>query len=352
MLKFLSSFLAPTTRAARKSAPKAQLRLERLEDRVTPGAYTVSTTAATGAGSLTAAIAAMDMQHDTNNTITFNSNLNGAISIPGTISLSLNVVIDGNGSSAPITGNGTFRIFFINTGITVQLKYLQITGGGGAFDGSGIYNGGTLAVTNCSIRNNNSTFDGGGIYNSNTLTISQSSIYSNSAVKGGGVYNFGTLTIADTGTTISANTASQNGGGIYSSAGSTGSVTISGYVKIDSNSATNYGGGVYVNSGSFSLSDGEVDENSAIDGAGVYGNVDLSLDGVEIGYNNASRNGGGVYQNAGAMTCTDCIFLGNTCGANGVGPAGSWAVGPAITLVDCTGQVGVGQFQEMIPPKN
>ena len=167
VVNFLRSLFVPITpKATRKPIQKARLGLERLEDRLTPGAYTVSSTAATGAGTLTAAIAAMDMMHDSSNTITFNSSLSGAIDIPGTISLGLSVTIDGNGSYAPITGNGTFRIFSISGSLTnVTLKNLIITGGSTSDLGGGIYNTATLTVDTCLVYANSAASGGGGIAN-------------------------------------------------------------------------------------------------------------------------------------------------------------------------------------------
>jgi hypothetical protein len=143
MFTTLRSWFAPKTRTiSRKSAPKARLRLERLEDRVTPGNYSVTVGGnATGLGSLNMAITMMDMDNDPNNTITFAATLNGPINMSG-INLSHNVVIDGNGSTAPITGNGTASEFHIGASSTVVLKNLQITGGGGT-GGGGILNDGT-----------------------------------------------------------------------------------------------------------------------------------------------------------------------------------------------------------------
>jgi fibronectin-binding autotransporter adhesin len=314
--------------------------LERLESREVP-AYLVVTNTSSGSNvpdSLAYDIAYMNMKHDSSNTITFDSGLSGPIDIPGTISLSLNVTIDGNGSDAPITGNNTFQIFYIGSSATVTLKNLQITDGkavGGGESGGGICNTGTLTLTSCSVYGNTAPGAGGGIFNSGTLTISQSSISNNSAQMGGGITNCGTLTTDDTTSHIDWNQSTAYGGGLYNE---TGTATISGYMTVDHNTAGSYGGGICNWDGSFSMSGGEVDENSAAtDGGGVYGEADLTLDGVELGYNSASRNGGGVYQDARTMTCTSCIFLGNTAG--NVGPSGSWTAGATISGVSGSGFV-------------
>lgn len=84
---------------------------------------------------------------------------------------------------------------------------------------------GTLTINNSAIRNNTARFDAGGIITSgaslgtgtftNLATINNSTISGNTAMfqNGGGLYNRGSITIVNS--TISNNSAGENGGGIY-----------------------------------------------------------------------------------------------------------------------------------------
>ena len=156
-------------------------------------------------------------------------------------------------------------------------------GGGGNGGGIAIY-GGSVAITNCSVTHNFSGIEfpfpageGGGIYNQGTLTITASTINLNQTYgggggisNGGGLSAGGTLTIINS--TVNGNLAFGQhdakpwgiGGGIYSWAGA--ALTFSNST-LSNNTATRSGGGLY--------------------GGGVIKNSTLSG-------NTASEEGGGI----------------------------------------------------------
>ena len=120
----------------------------------------------------------------------------------------------------------------VNEGGTATLTNVNITGCTGDQRGGGISNYGTLTMTGGSITNNTSNdikasssdvTGGGGIFTSkgSTTTITGVTITGNQAksVGGGGVNNWATLTID--GCTITGNTCKTNGGGVWSSSNST-----------------------------------------------------------------------------------------------------------------------------------
>ena len=120
----------------------------------------------------------------------------------------------------------------VNEGGTATLTNVNITGCTGDQRGGGISNYGTLTMTGGSITNNTSNdikasdsdvTGGGGIFTSkgSTTTITGVTITGNQAksVGGGGVNNWATLTID--GCTITGNTCKTNGGGVWSSSSST-----------------------------------------------------------------------------------------------------------------------------------
>ncbi|MCB0541490.1 MAG: hypothetical protein KDE33_28545, partial [Bacteroidetes bacterium] len=186
-----------------------------------------------------------------------------------------------------ISGNNTNRIFYANLSsatvknITMDSMVFidgSISGNGGAlaFDyvdtlfftngavmnsqatdyGAGIYfaNGNAVEIDNTSIKNNTASSNGGGIYsfsNTTSITVNNSTISSNSASSdGGGIFSltFSATSVMVINSTISGNLANSYGGGIYSAASllstSSSSVTVSNST-ISGNLATNDGGGIY-----------------------------------------------------------------------------------------------------------
>lgn len=171
------------------------------------------------------------------------------------VTINRDVTIVGSGPSrTTVNGGGTGRVFTISGG-TVTISQLRVTGGSADY-GGGIYNtGGTLTVTNSTVSANSATDlgGGGGIYNRypNTLTITNSTISTNAIhtvsiyyADGGGIDNQGTMTI--TNSTISGNSnngSAQNGRG--GGIYNQGPLTLTGNT-ISGNAAT-YGGGIYAN---------------------------------------------------------------------------------------------------------
>ena len=117
-----------------------------------------------------------------------------------------------------IDANQLSRVMYISAG-TVNLGNLTITHGKSG-SGGGIDNEGTLTLTNCTVSGNSASYSGGGIYNSgDTLTLTNCTISGNSAsYSGGGIFNYGKLTL--TNCTISGNSASIFDGGILNDGGS------------------------------------------------------------------------------------------------------------------------------------
>jgi hypothetical protein len=199
------------------------------------------------------------------------------------------------------------RVFVINSGVTVNISNLTITGGKtsdgvvlpGSFgttlgtpgqDGGGILNNGTLLLFQCNLTNNRAGNggsiatsagaggSGGGLSNAGSMTVSDSTIRNNQAGiggngigagaggSGGGIINTGTLTINQS--TISDNQAG-NGGSSAISVGAGGS-----------------GGGIR-NTGTLTINQSTVSNNQTGNGGSVLGN----LGGVSPG---APGSGGGI----------------------------------------------------------
>ncbi len=183
--------------------------------------------------------------------ITFGDGVTGTINLAGALpELAHSVRLDGPWADRLTvrrdTG-GSYRIFTVDSGATVQTSGLTITNGdlssGG--DGGGILNDGTLTVSHSIITQNSALGSGGGILNDGTLTIISSTVRDNSAGAhgggianepylqtpptltiisssisgngaslGGGIANYGPSILIMTSSTVSDNTADE-GGGIY-----------------------------------------------------------------------------------------------------------------------------------------
>ena len=211
--------------------------------------------------------------------------INFSVAVPGTIGLtsslpdlSNNIALNGPGSSNltvqrffSITAPD-FSVFTVDSGATVSLSGMTITGGNAGNDnGGGIDNSGTLAVSN-SVFASNSATNGGGIANEigATLTVTNSTFITNSASafsgiinsNGGGIYNAGTATVSDS--TFSYDFAlSGKGGGLYNS----GTVTLTNCTF--GVSAAGYGGGLSNSDGTATLTDCTVSGNTSQDGGGI-----------------------------------------------------------------------------------
>lgn len=168
--------------------------------------------------------------------------LSSAITLVGAGAAS--TIIDAN--QPPINSVGT-PVMFVGSNATVEIRGVTITKGNftvGSLQGHGgaINNAGILTLVDCVLREN-IAIDGGAIYNSNTLTVLRSTISHNSASgDGGGIFNDSrsvrtVVAVADS--VVTANHASANGGGIMNFQGI---VIISGST-ISRNAAEMGGGG-------------------------------------------------------------------------------------------------------------
>ena len=183
-----------------------------------------------------------------------------------------------NGGGVYVDGNSTFTA----TGGTIGGD----GSGNSAKNGGAIYiaASGKVELKGATISYNTSETSGGGVANYGTFEISSGSINNNtSGHNGGGVNNNGTLTM--TGGTIANNTATADGGGVYVATSATFNMTSgsSSMPSISGNQAKN-GGGVYLAAtGILGMGVGTISGNTAtVDGHGVYDAGILSLAGSAV----------------------------------------------------------------------
>ncbi len=203
------------------------------------------------------------------------------------------------------------QVIIVNAGGKLTIKDSGTGGtitGGWANGGGGIYvrEGGELTVEGGTISGNRAEKDadgnwgdGGGIDNWGTLTISGGTISGNEAENGGGINNEKTGTLTMTGGTISSNKAEDGGGICNEGTGQITGVTVSG------NTASDNGGGIYAwatASGSMVLTDVTITNNQAQAGGGIAlwkpesQNCTVELRGAcTITGNTATLFGGGIY---------------------------------------------------------
>jgi hypothetical protein len=247
------------------------------------------------------------------------------------------------GAKYTVDGNQTHRIFEIAEETSVVMEEITIANGkvaGGRYGapvmGGGILNHGTLSIIKSTIRENTIAGDlfayGGGIYNEDNgiLTIQESTVSENSASdSGGGIWNDGTLSIISS--RFSGNSAGIHGGGIWNRG--TLSILAS---TVSGNTASDDGGGIFVNSGTVTITNTTISENNAPNeysaGGGItnfYGS--LTITGSTINENTVGGRGGGIW-NAGTLKLINSTLSGNQTNYPG---GGIWNWGSA-TLINST----------------
>jgi hypothetical protein len=249
-----------------------------------------------------------------------------------------NVIIQGANNFATVTTNvsstgTTLRGFTIThtdgdtgSGIYIGNGNLIvdncIISGNTASRGGGICNwSGTLTIIASTISSNTADDDGGGggIYNcEGIIDITESTISGNTAYGGSGIFNGGTLTI--TSSTISGNTADE-GGGIYNQ---DGTLTITSSTISGNTAASRSGGGIGNNRGTLTITSSDISGNTATYCGGGIDNSHgtLTITRSNISGNNVSRpealftQGGGIH-NCDTLDITSSTISGNTASRGG-----------------------------------
>ena len=304
----------------------------------------VSNVGDSGPGSLRAAI---EQANATPDTITFAPSVTGTITLNSALpDLSNTTDIEGPGATnltvarSSASGTPDFRVFTVDPSVTASLTGLTIANGKSDF-GGGIENLGTLTLTGCTVSGNTATSKGGGIYSGGgTLTILGGEVSNNSAIDGGGISGGnGALTL--TGCTVSGNTATNSGGGLYLN-GTKGTATLTG-CTVSNNSAQLPGGGIDL-FGQLTLIGCTIRDNSSgLSGGGIDSGgakTTLTLTDCTVSGNTATQVGGGI-DNRAPLTLTNCTVYGNTAfSQNSAGKGGGIynATGSGITptLTNCT----------------
>ncbi|MBX7105660.1 MAG: right-handed parallel beta-helix repeat-containing protein [Gemmataceae bacterium] len=321
----------------------ARLRLRALESRLVPATYTVLNSADAGAGSLRGAILAANanpgadaIDFDTSffatpRTITLTTGtlvISDSVTITGTSAV--NCSISGNNSTQvfAVNGAGVFDVTLARMSIksgnsfsgpagvsfgdeNLTISECSITGcinssslnqGGGIGQAYGV-TGGSLSIINSTISNNTSSGRGGGVfvYRPTSVSITGSTLAGNSASDGAGVAALGGSVLTIENSTVSGNRtatfSTSDGGGVYFiSPNLPAQITIRN-ATFSGNTAGGYGGGIFV-ANSF----------------GSTAPVGIQIQNATIVSNRAFRGGGVGTANSAAITVslTSGIVSGNT----------------------------------------
>ena len=199
----------------------------------------------------------------------------------------------------------------------LDLRRAQISGNAAVGNGGGIYATGaagsfdSLFLREVTASLNSAGVSGGGVFvdGPTDVTVIRGIYTNNTAVRGAGLFFLNDALVAmRAGTTVSSNTATANGGGIYASGSR---VTIED-ASIRNNRA-NRGAGLFVTGGRMvSLLDVLVAENIATDLGGGAFNARIIASVGTLWTNNRAADGGGVYGASGSRSeVLDDFFAGN-----------------------------------------
>ncbi|MBI1761889.1 MAG: hypothetical protein HYR56_10680 [Acidobacteria bacterium] len=280
--------------------------------------FTVSNLNDSGAGSLRQAL--LDANANGAGADTINITVNGTINLAGVLpDIASNLMINGPGANLLTVRRNTggdYRIFQINSGVSVDLTGLTISNGSvPTGEGGGLRNSGVLTITNCAITGNLAN-GGGGIYNQGALAVIRSTISGNTVnFDGAGLYNVGSADVVNS--TISGNTANNGTAGIINInfGGPTRTLVVVNCTVTANKGVPEGGIGTYDQGGTAQtiLRNTIVANNSALNL--IKGGTNASV--LSQGNNLASDNGGGFLTQSSDKLNTDpqLLPLGNYGGA-------------------------------------
>ena len=263
------------------------------------------------------------------NTITFSNTVfatEQTITLGGTDLVLMNnttgtqtITITGPAAGVIVSGGGLSRVLQVDTSVTASISGLTITDGKVTGKGGGLYNEGTTTLYRCTVSGNSASSVGGGLYTKSggTITLTDCTVSGNTAgAGGGGLYGKGTTTLNYC--TVSSNTAVVNGGGGMESNG-TFTTTLTG-CTFSGNTAVIRGGSVAGYGGTMSLTNCTISGNSITGtvgetgyGGGLWDNGTTTLINCTVSANSTGHSGGGLMVgNGGTMTLGNTIVAGNT----------------------------------------
>ncbi|MFO0999357.1 MAG: DUF4347 domain-containing protein [Planctomycetaceae bacterium] len=189
------------------------------------------------------------------------------------------VTIRGAGAGSTIINAGSNdRIFDVRGNSTAAIGGVTLTGGSTTEDGGAlrVTKNASLTMNRVIISGNSTTKKGGAITNDGTASLTDVTISANTAgTDGGGINNTGTLDLENV--TLAGNTANRGGGLSHDGAGSALTMTS---VTVSGNTGTSQGGGIYAGRDASLLNVTIANNQSGSSGAGLY--VHASANSFEV----------------------------------------------------------------------
>jgi len=254
------------------------------------------------------------------------------------------ITIDG-ASQVSIIGDGSDRVFSVDSGTNAVLTELGIWEGSPDGVGGGLVNEGNLTLNSCEFYANGSTGDGGAIYNTGTLNVNTTTFYANGAGQGegntpngGAIYNDGgSMTISDS--TFKANSAEDDGGAIDNAGG--GTATVSGSTFYLNGSIAAADGGAIENDSTMTVINSTFNQNTASDdGGGIENTSALTVTNSTLSGNTGDETGGGI-ASTGTCELLSTIVAGNASTDGSVDADGTFQSSSYNLIGDGTGEVGM-----------
>lgn len=230
-----------------------------------------------------------------------------------------------NTLNTTLSGGNSQRIFEIGAdNLDVTIEFLELERGRG-LDGGAVYNphsGSTLTIKEVTFSQNTATDDGGAIYSSGPLTVNNSTFNDSTAADdGGAIYSSNSTQLdvrnSDFNRNEATDTSSGNGGAIFAS---NGGITANNN-SFSNNSSGNTGGAIFMifpyNGASIQNSD--FIENSATYGGAIHrgsGTEEVTIQNSTFMSNTHTTDGGAIYAR-GNLTINDVVFTGQSGGVRG-----------------------------------
>lgn len=211
-------------------------------------------------------------------------------------------------SIADRSGGGIYA----KNGTHLTLKGVVVQDNRGTEGGGAAVLGSATIIDSAFLDNRGET--GGGLFTTGPVVISNTTFLRNEAQNGGGLYNENTVSIS--GSRFEHNLASgRDGGGLLAK----GNITLND-TEIISNTTRFKGGGLYVEQAAAEIVDGQLADNRADSGGGVY--IDrgtLTINGTALLSHTTRLDGGGIQANLSDVTMIGGRMIGNKSESNGGG---------------------------------
>jgi predicted outer membrane repeat protein len=330
-------FRAMFRRNRRPMSNRTRLACRRLEDRLAPATFAVTTTADSGFQSLRDAILSSNFAAGAD-TITF------SVPLPATITLSSHLpditdalTIDGPGpANLTISGNNQDRIFGTSTDKAVIFKDLTVANGhspsgasGSSKNGAAFHLGaiGPVTIDDCIVKNNAVTGAGGAIemQSFGMLTITNSTFTNNTADFNGGAIFFQAsspptgvkLTISNC--TFSNNSSSGSGGAVAATETNGGNEVLITGTTFSGNEASASGGAMFITDSATTIRTSTFSANTAQQAGGAMACMATTVIQNSTFSGNDGGDKGGAIETDSALTIQNSTITGNSASVAGGG---------------------------------